>query len=175
MAEILTLASCVVDLGKRRVSRGPEGVALSAQEAALLGYLAARAGRTVPREELLAEVLGYAQGSSSRALDAAIRRLRNKIEADPKDPVHVLTVHGEGYSFRLPSAEPPALDGIAPYGDAFVGRDEVLGAVREAIGRSAVVTLHGPPGAGKTRMAIEYLLADRAAWAGGTLLVAAPR
>ena len=75
---MLTLTSCVVDLERRLATHADRQERLTTTEAALLAYLAGRAGEDVPREDLLAEVWGYAEGVASRTVDTAVRRLRAK-------------------------------------------------------------------------------------------------
>ena len=91
------LGSRRLDLDRELVS-GPDGeVRLTTREAELLRYLLARVGQTVPREQLQADVWGYAESVLTRAVDNTVRRLRPKIEDDPAQPRHLLTVHGSGY------------------------------------------------------------------------------
>ncbi|MBX2801115.1 MAG: winged helix-turn-helix domain-containing protein [Myxococcales bacterium] len=149
-------------------------MALTEQEACLLRHLAAQEGQTVSRDVLFREVLGYADGSNSRALDAAIRRIRHKIEADPSRPVHLLTVYGVGYRLSNPvtvegSDCPPApvSPSLPRWDDVLVGRDALLRSLVEEIESHAVVTLHGPGGVGKTRLACEALRAWAEAHPGG--------
>ena len=86
-----------LDLDRELVS-GPDGeVRLTTREAELLRYLLARVGQTVPREQLQTDVWGYADSVLTRAVDNTVRRLRPKIEDDPAQPRHLLTVHGSGY------------------------------------------------------------------------------
>ena len=94
-----------VDLEHRIVEREHNTERLTTLEASVLDYLL-RAGRVVPREELLSEVWGYSDAVVSRAVDNTIRRLRMKIEEDPSKPMFLLTMHGTGY--RLVSGEPSA-------------------------------------------------------------------
>jgi DNA-binding response OmpR family regulator len=57
------------------------------------------AERVIPRAELLNKVWGYQNYPSTRTIDNHILRLRQKLESDPADPRHFLTVHGAGYKF----------------------------------------------------------------------------
>ncbi|WP_281281633.1 response regulator [Blastococcus colisei] len=82
------------------VTRAGVPVQLTKTEFKLLGELAAERGRVFSREELLERVWGYDYFGDSRLVDVHVRRLRKKIEADPADPMVVLTVRGMGY--RLP-------------------------------------------------------------------------
>ena len=83
--------------------RGAETLAFTRREVELLKYLAANAERAVPREELLHRVWGYARGAhiETRTVDIHIAKLRRKIEPDPAEPRHLVTVRGAGYRLKL--------------------------------------------------------------------------
>ncbi|MEN0085056.1 MAG: response regulator transcription factor [Leifsonia sp.] len=87
-----------VDPVRRRVSVDGREVPLTAREYELLVYLLQNPGRTVTRDEIMREVLGWSHGDPS-TVTVHIRRLREKIEPEPHDPRHLLTVWGEGYRF----------------------------------------------------------------------------
>ena len=72
---------------------------LTVMEADLLRYLSDREGRIVPRKDLLEQVWRVHEDTDTRAIDNFIVRLRRYIEADPANPVHLLTVRGVGYKF----------------------------------------------------------------------------
>ena len=72
---------------------------LTVMEADLLRYLTDREGRIVPRKEILEQVWRVHEDTDTRAIDNFIVRLRRYIEADPANPVHLLTVRGVGYKF----------------------------------------------------------------------------
>lgn len=74
---------------------------LTRREFDLLFYLAERRGLIVHRGELLREIWGYPAEPTTRAVDYAIKRLRQKLEADPHDPRYIRTVHGDGYSLTF--------------------------------------------------------------------------
>ncbi|MCW5723371.1 MAG: response regulator transcription factor [Maricaulaceae bacterium] len=80
------------DIGKELLSRGETRVRLTGGEAALLNALAAQPGTPVSRL-----ALSERAGGGERAVDVQVTRLRRKIEDDPRDPVHLQTVRGEGY------------------------------------------------------------------------------
>ncbi|GAB2834970.1 response regulator transcription factor [Lentzea nigeriaca] len=82
------------------VHRAGERVHLTRTEFRLLLELAGAGGRIVTREQLLQKVWGYDYFGDTRLLDVHIRRLRRKVEANPDDPVLVLTVRGAGYRIR---------------------------------------------------------------------------
>ena len=67
----------------------------------MLRLLTARTGEVVTRDELLDEVWGYDQYPTTRTVDNHIALLRSKLEDDPADPKHLLTVHGVGYKLVL--------------------------------------------------------------------------
>jgi two-component system alkaline phosphatase synthesis response regulator PhoP len=56
-------------------------------------------GATLSRDELLNEVWGYQSATSTRTVDVHVAWLRQKIEANPRHPQRLLTVHGLGYKF----------------------------------------------------------------------------
>ena len=67
----------------------------------LLCELAANPGKVLSREQLLDRVWGYDYFGDGRLVDVHIRRLRTKIEPDPANPHHILTVRGMGYKLAL--------------------------------------------------------------------------
>jgi DNA-binding response OmpR family regulator len=74
---------------------------MSRKEFGVLRLLAAREGEVVTRDELLDEVWGYDQYPTTRTVDNHIALIRNKIEDDPSQPRHLITVHGVGYKLVL--------------------------------------------------------------------------
>ncbi|HLI15943.1 MAG TPA: response regulator transcription factor [Acidimicrobiales bacterium] len=74
-----------------------EEVHLTRTEFLLLCELAAHAGKVLSREQLLERVWSYDYFGDGRLVDVHIRRLRTKVELDPANPTHVLTVRGLGY------------------------------------------------------------------------------
>lgn len=88
-----------VDFSRMDVSRCGEKLPLTAKEFKTLEYMTRNARRVVSREELLNEVWGYQSYPSTRTVDNHILKLRQKLESDPSDPAHFVTVHGMGYKF----------------------------------------------------------------------------
>ena len=85
---------------KKYVARkSGEALDLSAREFEILRYLIRRRGEIVTRDQLLDEVWGYDSTPVTRTVDNHIARLRQKIERDPSDPKHIITVHRIGYRF----------------------------------------------------------------------------
>jgi DNA-binding response OmpR family regulator len=107
-ASRLVLGEVVVDFATRSARRGAEELRLTDRELEILRYLAERRTRIVYRSELLRGVWGYPDEPLTRSVDHAIARLRKKIEKDPHHPVHILTVHGDGYRLATAPDEPPA-------------------------------------------------------------------
>ena len=95
----LRFGDVVVDLRQRRARNGPEPLELSSREFELLEYLIDHADKVVTREELLSAVWGYGAAPLTRTVDNFVAKLRKKVERDPRDPRHILTVHGSGYRF----------------------------------------------------------------------------
>jgi two-component system, OmpR family, response regulator MtrA len=94
---VLELGELTVRVSEGRVLRGAEEVPLTKTEFRLLCTLAMARGAVVTREQLLERVWEYGYFGDTRLLDVHVRRLRRKIEPDPGQPVHVVTVRGVGY------------------------------------------------------------------------------
>jgi two-component system alkaline phosphatase synthesis response regulator PhoP len=88
-----------LDARGRTATRAGEEVALKPKEFDLLFYLARNAGQVFTREQLLEHVWGYEFFGGSRTVDVHVRWLREKLEANPAQPRHLLTVRGVGYKF----------------------------------------------------------------------------
>ena len=155
-----------LDLRRGAIERDGQRIPLTTKEVELLRYLVDRVSQDVPREDLLTDVWGYAATAMTRAVDTAVKRLRKKLERDPSEPHHLLSVHGVGYRFepgarRLVTVAGPMITDlpaqeIPPDEDRFVGRHEETIAVRDAFaGGRRLVTLRGAAGVGKSRLARE--------------------
>jgi DNA-binding response OmpR family regulator len=77
-------------------------VATTATEFRLLDYFARHAGRVFTRDHLLDSVWRDTAYVTPRSVDVYVRRIREKIEADPEDPRYLRTVRGAGYRFEVP-------------------------------------------------------------------------
>ena len=88
-----------VDVRKAEVTVKGHPADLSAKEFQLLKYFIEHRGATVSRDELLQEVWGYSATPSTRTVDVHVAWLRQKLEANPRVPQYILTVHGLGYKF----------------------------------------------------------------------------
>lgn len=94
----MTLGEVSVDVTRRRVHVGGREVTLTATEFDLLAYLMSEPGRVFSRDQLLAEVWGYASAVGTRTVDVHVAQLRAKLgTASP-----IRTVRGVGYSAEEP-------------------------------------------------------------------------
>ena len=87
----------VVDFRSFEARKGGEVIKLTRKEFGTLRFLAGRRGEVVRRDELLREVWNYKRYPTTRTVDNHVASLRSKIEQDPSDPRHLLTVHRVGY------------------------------------------------------------------------------
>jgi DNA-binding response OmpR family regulator len=100
VADLFEFANLKVDFRRYVVCQDQEEHPLSRFEAEILRLLIARRGEVVTRQDLLSKVWGYTHFPTTRTVDNHIARLRKKIEIEPDDPKHIMTVHGIGYRFE---------------------------------------------------------------------------
>lgn len=98
--DLIAFSDIVVDPSARSVTKAGTPVTLSPKAFDLLLSLVRREGRVASRVELLREVWGYGPLVLSRTVDSHIVELRRKLEADPADPRHIVTVFKSGYRFE---------------------------------------------------------------------------
>jgi DNA-binding response OmpR family regulator len=98
--EPLVRGDITIDFGKRRVEREGDAIDLTFVEFEILAALARQPGRVFTRDMLLENVWGDSSYRDPRTIDVHIRHLREKLEQDPKNPEHLLTVRGVGYRFQ---------------------------------------------------------------------------
>ncbi len=103
----VTLGRLHIDAANRTVSLDGVTLTLTAREHDLLAYLARRPGRTISREQLLADVWGWTIGDVS-TITVHVRRLREKIEVDAGAPEIIATVWGVGYRLNARPLESEA-------------------------------------------------------------------
>ena len=94
-----------IDFSSRQALLNERPCRLSATEWTLLACLARRAGTVVSRDTLKQEVWGFEPGTSTRAVDLAIHKLRRKIEEDTSTPFYLQTIYRKGYRLRAPAAK----------------------------------------------------------------------
>ena len=95
--EQFVLGDARIDLAAFTVVRGAASHTLSPKEAGMLRLLRQRGGRAVARADFLREVWGGSPFVGDRTIDTHMLNLRQKVEADHKQPRFLLTVHGVGY------------------------------------------------------------------------------
>ena len=93
----LAFGEIELDAETREVRRGGVEVRLTAKEFDLLWFLASHPRRVFGRDQLMSRVWGYEAALDTGTVTVHVRRLREKIEADPSDPQHLQTVWGVGY------------------------------------------------------------------------------
>jgi DNA-binding response OmpR family regulator len=94
----IVLGDLEINRAERRVRRAGEEARLTPTEFDLLVYFASRPRAVVPRERLLAEVWGWADGTGTRTVDSHVKALRRKLGAEL-----IRTVHGVGYALETSS------------------------------------------------------------------------
>jgi DNA-binding response OmpR family regulator len=97
--DVIRFGSVVADSATHTVTRAGEPVALTPKAFALLLALVRRKGAVASRAELLREVWGYGSFVLTRTVDSHIAELRRKLEDDPAEPRHIVTVWTVGYRF----------------------------------------------------------------------------
>lgn len=88
------------DLDRHAVFKDGREVELTQREYELIKFLAATPGKVISRQELMTEVWQYDYYGDLRAVDVAVRRLREKIEDNPAEPCWVMTKRGVGYYYQ---------------------------------------------------------------------------
>jgi len=91
--------SVEVDFTSQRVTRDGAEVTLTAKEFRMLKFFIEHPGRVVSRQALLEGAWGYDYEGTTRTVDNFVHSLRAKLEEDPEEPRHFLTVRGAGYRF----------------------------------------------------------------------------
>lgn len=89
-----------IDFDAHTVKVSGDPITLTALEFSLLRYLVDNPGRVITREELLENVWKLSPRVDTRTTDNFIARLRKRLESDPKNPSHILSVRGMGYRFQ---------------------------------------------------------------------------
>ncbi|MGA2533973.1 MAG: response regulator transcription factor [Candidatus Aminicenantales bacterium] len=98
--EDVTFSGVHLNFKKKTASKAGKVIHLTAKEFDLLELLISREGEVVTRETILNEVWDYDRFPTTRTIDTFIHNLRKKIEDDPANPVHLLTVPWSGYKFQ---------------------------------------------------------------------------
>src|SRR5580704_12155805 len=101
-SEVLRLGDLEIDVSSMTVQVQGRNVMTTVREFRLLEYLAAHRGRVLTRDQLLDAVWKETPFVTPRSIDVYIRRLREKIEPDPRHPQYLKTLRGIGYRFEVP-------------------------------------------------------------------------
>ncbi len=97
--EVIRFKDIVIDFERHSVFKSGKGLELTQREYELIKFLASHPGKVISRKELMSEVWQYDYFGDLRAVDVAVRRLREKLEDNPAEPVYVMTKRGVGYYF----------------------------------------------------------------------------
>ena len=97
---IIKVGGLEIDFARHKVSQSGTTIDLSPKEFDLLAFLLKNREQVFSRDQLLEKVWGYDYAGDTRTVDVHIRWLRQKIEVDPANPRHLLTVRGIGYKFE---------------------------------------------------------------------------
>jgi two-component system response regulator RegX3 len=89
-----------MDVERHEVSVNGDRIKLALKEFELLEMLLRNAGRVLTRGQLIDRIWGADYVGDTKTLDVHIKRLRTKIEPDPANPRHLITVRGLGYKFE---------------------------------------------------------------------------
>ncbi len=95
----IEVADVRIDQERHEVTVRGEAVELPLKEFDLLVALVSNAGRVLTRDQLIDTVWGHDYVGDTKTLDVHIKRLRNKVEADPSNPAAIVTIRGLGYKF----------------------------------------------------------------------------
>jgi DNA-binding response OmpR family regulator len=95
----LSFGEIQADPENQIVLRGGDRVRLTSMEFRLLLYLLRNRNRALTRRQILNSVWGCKEPGETRTLETFVKRLRQKLEAEPGKPRHFVTVHGVGYQF----------------------------------------------------------------------------
>ena len=98
--ETITIGEISIDRSRQRLTVRGDVVALAPKEFRLLHVLMENRGRIVTRQMLLEKVWGYDFEGEHQTISVHVRWLREKIEVDPNNPRHIITVRSRGYMFR---------------------------------------------------------------------------
>jgi len=96
---VFSFSDVCIDFRKMEVTRQGQPLFLTAQQFKVLRFMVQNSGRVLSREELLNQVWGFHCYPTTRTVDNHILKLRQKLEPEPSNPVHFLTVFCVGYKF----------------------------------------------------------------------------
>ncbi|MDT8899648.1 response regulator transcription factor [Anaeroselena agilis] len=95
----IRVGELLIDAERHLVKKGNNELDLTPTEFKILELLATNAGRVLTRLQIVERVQGYSFEGYERTVDAHMKNLRRKIEDNPKEPRHIVTIYGVGYRF----------------------------------------------------------------------------
>jgi len=95
-----------VDFVRQEARKGKTAIEMTSKEYQLLKYVVEREGQVITRAQLLDDVWGYEATPTTRTVDNYILSLRKKLESDPSNPRHLITIHTAGYKYAGDAARP---------------------------------------------------------------------
>ncbi|GLB31765.1 DNA-binding response regulator [Lacrimispora amygdalina] len=98
--QLIPLAGCTIDFSRAEIHKADEIIPLTAKEYTLLEVLARNDGKIVTVDSLCEALWGDNPFGYENSLNAHVRRIREKIEADPSKPVSLITIKGLGYKLN---------------------------------------------------------------------------
>ena len=99
--DVVQLDSCQIDFERAAILKEDQEIPLTAKEYSLLKVLYDHKNKIVTFDQLLSKVWGDNYQGYENTLMAHIRKVRQKIEANPSKPVHLITIKGLGYQLRV--------------------------------------------------------------------------
>jgi DNA-binding response OmpR family regulator len=99
--QVISLGNIELDLTRHEIRVNGQALTVKPKEYDLFFYMVQHKGQVLTRDMILERVWGWNYIGDSRTVDVHIRWLREKIESDPSDPVHLITIRGAGYRFEI--------------------------------------------------------------------------
>jgi len=96
---VITVGVLTIDADRHAVFKNGSELELTQREYELLKFFLTNPGKVISRQELMTQVWQYDYFGDLRAVDVAVRRLREKVEDNPAEPIYVVTKRGVGYYF----------------------------------------------------------------------------
>jgi DNA-binding response OmpR family regulator len=99
--DVVRAGDLEINSATRQVTKAGTAVPLTPTEFEILWYLVEAAGHVRSRDQIKSRVWGAGHHGTQRTIDNFLAQLRAKLEADPSEPRHLLTVRGVGYRFQI--------------------------------------------------------------------------
>lgn len=98
---IINISNISIDLLERTVVVDGKDIPFSVKEFEILHYLIINKNQALSREKIFDTIWGYNEYGDINTVTVHVRKIREKIESDPSNPTHILTVWGIGYKFKI--------------------------------------------------------------------------